>query len=38
MEDTISTLQSLKLREEENADDWKTIVENGKEEERNEEY
>jgi hypothetical protein len=33
VEDTISTLQ----REEENGDDWKTVVENGKEAERNEE-
>jgi hypothetical protein len=32
-EDTISTLQ----REEENGDNWKTVVENGKEAERNEE-
>jgi hypothetical protein len=33
VEDTISTLQ----REEENGDNWKTVVENGKEAERNEE-
>ena len=33
-EDTISTLQRLR---EENGDDWKTVVEKGKEEERNEE-
>ena len=32
-EDTISTLQ--RLREEENGDVWKTVVENGKEKERN---
>jgi hypothetical protein len=36
-EDTISTLQPEGLRGEENGDDWKTIVENGKEAERNEE-
>ena len=35
VEDTISTLQRLK---EENGDGWKTVVANGKEEERNEEY
>ena len=34
MEDTISTLQKLR---EKNEDDWKTVVEIGKEEERNEE-
>ena len=34
VEDTISALQRLK---EENGDDWKTVVVNGKEEERNEE-
>jgi hypothetical protein len=34
-EDTISTLQ--RLREEENGDNWKMVVENGKEEEQDEE-
>jgi hypothetical protein len=35
VEDTVSTLQ--RLREEENGDDWKTVVENGKDEKQNEE-
>jgi hypothetical protein len=34
VEDTISTAQRLR---EENGDDWKVVVEKGKEEERNEE-